>query len=254
MKFRELLNKITDIQENIGASKPYLCGGTPRDRYLKKLQNLSDIDITTGDKSVGYLAQETAISLQRVFNIKQKTMDDGHMSIYFNNIKLDFSSNFNTPNIDKYLSDLNIKNPTEMQKEMFSRDFTCNALLLDFDLKSMSDPTEMGFKDLQDKKIRTCLKPEITLTSNKNRVIRSIYLASKLDFDLDGSIIDFVRKNPNSLYISSRKSLKEKLQQAFKYNSEKTSSLITDMNLWTYIPLIEEAYPFYMKIKGKNAF
>ena len=95
------------------------------------------------------------------------------------------SSNFNTPNITELLVKQGIKEPTDLQREMYSRDFTCNALLLDLDLKTVIDPTKQGVKDIHAKVIRTCLAPEITLTANKNRVVRAIYLAAKLDFDLD---------------------------------------------------------------------
>jgi tRNA nucleotidyltransferase/poly(A) polymerase len=72
---------------------------------------------------------------------------------------------------------------------MYSRDFTCNSLLLSLDLRNLSDPTHKGFKDIKDKMIRTCLSPEITLTTNKNRVARAIYLACKIDFEIDPSIV-----------------------------------------------------------------
>ena len=158
---------------------------------------------------------------------------------------MDFSSNFNAPNIDKLLLDLGIKNPTNIQREMFSRDFTCNALLLSLDLKQLSDPTYRGFKDIKDRTIRTCLSPEITLTTNKNRVIRSIDLATKLDFDIDPAIIDFVKKNPQSAKISTNKVMVEKINKAFEKDADRASSLISKMGLWDYIPIPEIAQPYY---------
>lgn len=253
MKLIELLNTISEISVKNGTSKPYLCGGAARDKYLGKLKSLSDIDVTTGDKSIDFLAQEASIYLNNKFNIKKKTHEDGHVSLYFGNLKLDFSSNFNTPNIEEYLIKMGIKSPTDMEKEVFSRDFTCNALLLDFDLKNILDPTNMGFKDLDNKIIRTCLPAAITLTSNKNRVVRAIYLAAKLGFDLDQSIIDFVKKNPTSINIALAKSLNEKLNLAFQYDAERSSELISRMNLWNYIPISSQIQPYYMKHVGKNA-
>ncbi|MCC5297069.1 hypothetical protein LMP03_14185, partial [Staphylococcus aureus] len=71
-----------EVQEKIGASEPYICGGTPRDRYMGHLENISDLDFTTGDKSVDYLSQEYAISLQKTMNVTRKSMDDGHSTIF----------------------------------------------------------------------------------------------------------------------------------------------------------------------------
>jgi len=239
------------VQKKISSSVPYIVGGTPRDKYLNQLNKISDVDITTGDKTVDYLSQEFAIELKKQYNIVRKTMSDGHSSIFIGNLKMDFSSNFNAPGIDKILNNMGIAKPTNMQKELFSRDFTCNSLLLSFDLKNVIDLTNRGFKDIKDKTIRTCLDPSITLTTNKNRVIRSIYLASKLDFDIDKSIIEYVKQHPESVKISTTKALSEKLNEAFKWNADRASYFITKMNLWNYIPINQSVYPYYLKhIKG----
>jgi tRNA nucleotidyltransferase/poly(A) polymerase len=140
-----------------------------------------------------------------------------------------------------------IINPNNLQREMFSRDFTCNALLMSLDLKNISDPTRQGFKDIKEKMVRTCLDPKITLTSNRNRVVRAIYLACKLDFDIDPSIIEFVKKYPQTIKISTDKVMAEKLNEAFKKNADKASKLITQMGLWNYIPITEFIYQYYQK-------
>src|SRR5271163_2031767 len=137
MKLRELLQQMQQVQEKIGASPAFICGGTPRDKYMGRLDNVADIDITTGDKTVDYLSQEFAIELRKKYNLTRKTMEDGHSTIFIGNLKVDFSSNFIVPNIDAYLAKLGMANPNNMQKEMFSRDFTCNSLLLTVDLKQI---------------------------------------------------------------------------------------------------------------------
>jgi tRNA nucleotidyltransferase/poly(A) polymerase len=247
MKLRELLQEMKKVQEKISTSEPYICGGTPRDRYMKRLDNISDLDITTGDKTVQYLAQEFGTVLGKKYNVTYRSHDDGHASVFIGSFKMDFSSNFNAPNIISILKSKGITNPTEMQKEMFSRDFTCNSLLLSINLKNVIDPTKQGFKDINSKIIRTCLDPEITLTTNKNRVIRAIYLASKLDFDIDQKIIDYVKLNPQSVKIASDKVLSEKLNEAFNRNPERATYYLNKMNLWDQIPITEVVRPYYMK-------
>lgn len=247
MKLRELLQQMKSVQEKIQTSESFICGGTPRDKFLGRLDNIADIDITTGDKSVDYLSQELALELQKRYNITRKTMEDGHSSIFIGNLKIDFSSNFNVQNIDNLLNNIGISKPTDMQKEMYSRDFTCNSLLLTIDLKNIIDPTNMGFRDIKDRKIKTCLSPNITLTSNRNRVVRAIYLSCKLGFDIDDTIIAFVKANPNSIKISTEKSLVEKLNQAFEKDSDRASYFITKMGLWNYIPITEKMHPYYLK-------
>lgn len=250
MKLRELLQKIIEIQQKIHATEPLICGGVARDKYMGDLKKISDLDITTGDKSIHYLADEFAGSFKKKFNISKKVAPDGHSTIYVGNLKMDFSSNFIVPNIETYLYKIGIKAPTNMQKELFSRDFTCNTLLLPFSLKEVIDPTHRGFKDIDLKVIRTNLDPSITLLAHKNRVIRSIYLACKLGFGIDNSIVEFVKSRPETVKNSTPKSLKEKLEAAFKWDGDKASYYLTKMNLWEQIPIIDSVYPYYMKRKG----
>src|SRR5579885_283227 len=244
MKLHELLSMMKETQVEIGSSVPYICGGTPRDKYLKRVNDIADLDITTGDKTVDYLSQEFELKLRKQFNVSRKTMSDGHSSIFIGNLKIDFSSNFVVANIDEYLHRLGILQPNNMQREMFSRDFTCNSLLLGLDLKNLLDPTHRGFKDLDSKIIRTCLAPEITLTSNRNRVVRAVYLACKLGFNIDQPIIDYVSTHPESVKISTEKIMGEKLNEAFSRDADRASHLLTKMNLWNYVPITEVMHPY----------
>lgn len=254
MKLRELLQQMTATQERIGASTPYICGGTPRDRYLKHIENVADLDFTTGDKTIQYLSQEFGKELAKQYNVVIQNHNDGHSTITLGDFKMDFSSNFNVDGIETILNKLGIQNPTEMQKEMFSRDFTCNSLILAFDLKTIQDPTGRAFKDLDDKKIRTCLNPAITLNSSKNRVVRAIYLSSKLDFDIDESVIQYVQKHPESIQVATAKGMVEKLNQAFEKDPDRAAYNLSKMGVWDKIPIIEPAKPYYEKRNMKVAY
>lgn len=252
MKLRQLLSTMKDVQEKIGASTPYLVGGVSRDKYLGRLENISDVDITNGDRSIEFLSQEFANELKKKYKLTRKVMPDGHSTIFIGNLKIDFSSNFTVPHIENILQKMGIPKPTPMQREIFSRDFTCNTLLISLDLKTLIDPTEQGFRDISAKKIRTCLSPKITLTSNRNRVVRAIYLATKLDFDVDEKIIEYVRSNPSVINVSTKKVMKEKLDEAFTRDPEKASYLVGKMGLWSHIPITNIIHPYYMKF-GQNA-
>jgi tRNA nucleotidyltransferase (CCA-adding enzyme) len=248
MKLKELLLLMQNAAKEANSSKPLLCGGIARDRYMGRLENISDLDVTTGDKTVSALSEKFAEILNRKYNLERKIMDDGHSTIFIGNIKIDFSSNFNVPGIDQILKNMGIEKATDLQKEMFSRDFTCNALLLDFNLRNIIDETKRGMADIKDKKIKTCLSPEITLTTNKNRIVRSIYLSSKLGFDIDESIINFIKRNPNILgKTTTKKSMIDKLNGAFKKDGERASYNLTKMELWRKVPITENMKPYYLK-------
>lgn len=229
MRLRELLQQITDTANEIGSSKPFICGGAPRDKYMGRLDNLSDIDITTGDESAKQLSSALIDKLSQKYNIQTNEYKD-HTSINIGNVKLDFSSNYTIPGVHHYLTAKNI-DPTPMRQEIYSRDFTCNALLLTFDLKNIIDITGRGKIDIDNKIIKTCMSPRLTLTSSKNRVIRSIYMAIKLGFEIDSSIIEFVRQNPLSLKIGNIGTIKNKLEYCMNKDPDKTNYLLKAMNL-----------------------
>lgn len=247
MKLKELLNIMGTIASERKYSQPFICGGTPRDKYLKRLDNVNDLDITTGNKTIHALAKDTSKVLSAKYQISTKFADDGHTSIHIGDLKIDFSTNFVVPEIEKILLARGIIKPTEMQKELYSRDFTCNALLMSFDLKTIIDPLNRGLKDIQNKKIVCCLDPSITFTTNKNRVVRAIYLSAKLGFDIDEKIIKWVSEHPESIRFGSERSLTQKLNKALDYNPEKTIKLLGIMNLWNHIPISERLYPYYIK-------
>jgi len=246
MKLHELLRDIGGIANRLGTGTPFICGGTVRDKVMNKLENISDLDITTGDSSVQYLSKELAVLLGRHYSFDQNIMPDGHVSFQLGNIKIDFSSNFTVPNIDQYLSAMKV-DLTDINREMFSRDFTCNALLMKLDLKTILDPTKQGIQDIRNKILRTCLDPSITMTTNKNRVVRAIYMAAKLNFNLDPTLSAWIKENPSSIKLSSAHSLSEKLNKAADHNPNKTASLLTELGLWGYIPITEKLQPLYLQ-------
>ena len=170
---REVLSVISRLANDKRLPTPYIVGGLPRDKVMGKIENIDDVDITTGSDKSNYLSKLVYYYISKSFpDASFKEMDDGHSTVHVNNIKLDFSSNFISPQVDVALKKAGIANPTSLQKEMFSRDFTCNTLLMTMDLKKVLDPTTMGIQDIKNKIIRTPLPPEITLGNDNKRIVR----------------------------------------------------------------------------------
>jgi tRNA nucleotidyltransferase/poly(A) polymerase len=256
MKLRDLLNLIQKVSSNTGIKQTWICGGTPRDRVLGLIKNeIVDLDITTGDKKIHYLSKELELELKKVYSIKCKSLDDGHSSLIFtgNDFKIDFSSNFTNKNIDKHLLVKGIKNPTDLQREMFSRDFTCNALLLTIDLKKITDPTYKGLEDIKKRVLNTCLEPNITLHDSPNRIIRTVYLSSKLDFDVPKEIVDWIIKHKDILRMENDKYLIKNINKAMEKNPERAVYLINKMDLWDILPITDSLRPYYNKKRVMKA-
>ena len=47
---------------------------------------------------------------------------------------------------------MGVKNHSAIMREVYSRDFTCNALLMNFELQKITDPTGNGISDIKNKK------------------------------------------------------------------------------------------------------
>lgn len=234
MKLRELLALITQVQTANDISPIFITGGIARDKAIDKLngthllKNINDIDLTTGDNTIHILAKNLGIELGKSFSIKTRELDDGHSSIMLGKLKIDCSSNFVIPGIDQVLKTVGISNPSDLDKEMFSRDFTVNALLLSLDLKTIKDPTHLGIKDIKNKVLRTCLDPNITLKLNLNRIPRVFYLAAKLGFSVDPDIIKWIAANKNLIAQIKPGYLAKTMGKAFHYDATKTNQLIKE--------------------------
>ena len=100
MQLSELLSTISDLAKEHNVSQPYIVGGLPRDKLLGRVSKIKDIDLTVGDSGSAQLA---LIVSKQFPDAHFKYYKDGHASLEFKNIKIDFSNNFNVPDIEKEL-------------------------------------------------------------------------------------------------------------------------------------------------------
>lgn len=237
MKLRQILEIMYRLhKQQPKISEPFICGGIVRDKLIGQAkEKYSDLDITTCDASVRYLAEEFALLLSKKFDIEKKVAPDGHVSVNLDNLKVDFSSNFVVPDILNQLSRRGIKNPSSLQKEMFSRDFTCNSLLLNFNLRDILDPTEMGIRDINDKLVRTCLDPNSTFSNNIQRIPRVYYVAAKLGFEVDPEIIKWIKMNSHYFEKVDPKYVYEKVSKAMSFDHQITSKLLDLTDGWKFV-------------------
>jgi len=233
MKLNELLNIISLTAKENNLSTPYLVGGFPRDVFLKKINNINDIDLTCGDESSLVLGQKVLPKLEQA---TLTTFSDGHSKLSFENFNIDFSSNFRVSNIMEILKVKGISNPTNLEQEAFSRDFTINTLLMPLDLSTIIDSTNLGIKHLSNKILDTCLAPEITLKSDPRRIVRIIYLCIKLGFFPSQRLTTWVQNNSKLIKDIDEEYVKQKINKAFTLNEGKAYKLLNYLNLWIYTP------------------
>lgn len=229
MNFRELLKLINYYAIQMKIPPVYLVGGVPRDKVAGKLATIKDIDLTNGSDTIHQLADKLNIELDYL-QPKIKKYPDSHISLEFSNLTLDFSSNFIIPEVDKYAG----KPLSSLEKEVYSRDFTCNTLLWDLGLQEIIDLTGKGEDDIAAKVLRTCLAPEITLTADPKRVARLLYLAAKLNFYPTSEILKYLSEHPELQTKLDQSYLFDKLSQAYVKNKPHTLELLKNIG-WNYL-------------------
>ncbi len=232
MGVKEILFKIKELAKDNGLSEPYIVGGLPRDKILNRAKKIEDIDLTSGDESIHQLAELVA----NEFKVHPIRFPDGHYQIHIDHLKFDFSSNYNSPDARYFLERAGVKEPSEMQLELFSRDFTCNTLIIPLTLRKIVDPTGLALDDIKKKLIRTPLPPRITLRDDTKRVVRSIYLAAKLGFTIEPDIIKWTLAHHDKIKEEvSQGFSKRKLADATRADANKTIDLMTQMDLWNVV-------------------
>lgn len=220
------------ISEKFNISEPHFVGGTVRDFIISKnILKIKDFDITT--------LNDDCSRLGLIFSVykkaKYRIFPDKHVSVNTDFIGFDFSANMRYKNVLSWINEsgLNVD-----FSESYSRDFTINSMHQNMSTEEVFDPTNYGIKDIQNKIIRTACLPEITLGNDKRRIFRAIKLAVQFGFQLDGSIIDWVRDNYSKDTSEDNFSRSAEINKAMLMDADMTYDIIKSMELQKKIPLI----------------
>ena len=238
MKVQDLLSLVAEVAKEGRFHAPFVVGGAARDKIMGRLDNVEDLDITTGDDDIQALSKEIAKRLGERGHYM--SFPDGHSQIEVEGLKLDFSSNFRSPDIDQRLKRAGLRHPTSILQELYSRDFTINSMLRTMDLQTIKDPTGMGLRDIKRKLIRTCLPAAVTLRDDPKRIVRSIYMAAKMGFDLDDEIVRFIKRHPDHINKAKPQYVTKKLLEAYRHDRNITTKLLDKLGLWKKIRISKE--------------
>jgi tRNA nucleotidyltransferase/poly(A) polymerase len=236
MKLGELLGEIGRLAETAKLSAPYVVGGFPRDRAFGLAPaQAEDIDLTTGDKDCFALA---LLASRRWPGAPFRPYDDGHSSLGFKNIRLDFSNNFTLPGIDGELGKRGVAEPTDLQREMFSRDFTVNTLLQPMDLsKPPLDPTGMAFGDIAARKLRTPVAADLTIGHDPRRILRAMKLSLKFGLAVDDELGEAMLKYRGAVGELPEGLVRRQVHQMFRMDPRKAIGMLSRYRLLPIIPL-----------------
>lgn len=234
MTLNEILSTILELSKSVDMERPYIAGGIVRDKALGVSPIvIADIDITTNTPESLRLAVMLADKFGRYFKI----FENGHITVYFENVEIDFSSHFISDNIVNYLNNKDIYD--EKMYEVYSRDFTINALHQDIETGKIIDFTGSGVDDAKDRFLRCVGPPDITLSDDPRRIFRAISLSARYSLKVDDLIINFVKNNLEVLHHHKLKDryISLEIDSALEKSPKTTIQLLKDMDLFDRIPL-----------------
>ena len=248
--YKQPLELILSLSKKYALDRPYVVGGLVRDFLLGKISTdkSSDLDITTNSNECIRMGILFSASSNQIF----KLFEDRHLRVFYMDVNIDFSPgviSFSHPGVLSWLTE-NLPGK-EKHIESFSRDFTINSMYQDIETGEIFDPTDKGMKDIQSKIIRCPIPPEISIRNDPRRIFRAIKLASKFDFTIDSSIINYVRENSEIILNQklTTKYITTEINEAFKYNQDIAISSIFDFGLFKNIPLAGSYSEYLIKNK-----
>lgn len=193
-----ILKTIVKVSERFN-TETYIVGGYVRDLILNRLRN--DIDILVignGPEFAQKVADELDVKNISIF----KNFGTAHF--VYGNLDVEFVG------ARKESYDRNTRKPSVVVgtflEDITRRDFTINTLAISLNKKNYGDLVDVfnGYKDIQNKLIRTPLDPIKTFDDDPLRIMRAFRFASQLDFVVDDSIILAAKQMRERLNIVSQ--------------------------------------------------
>lgn len=242
MKLTELLSLVSNTAKDNNISEPFMVGGVPRDRLLgkkNKATSIKDVDITTGDKDSSNLA---ILMHKRLPGSNYRNYDDGHSSLDFRGLHIDFSSNFIAPGVEEELKRRKVSNIDSMKLEIYSRDFTINTLLESLDFGSLYDITGEGIGDLRAGLIRCPVDPNITIGNDPRRILRAIKFAVKYDLKIDDMLRATILERREDIRDLPKKFVQDKISEIVNLDNKNGIDMLIEYKILPLVQLPKMVY------------
>jgi len=231
MSIDKSLTLMKDLAKKNGLGEPYVVGGVPRNDLLEGTHEVHDIDITTGDDSIHKLAKLFADAIG-----KEPLKHKDHYSVTHNEVRFDFSKNFRYENIDEILKAKGIEEPTDLQREAFSRDFYINTLLKPIGGGEIIDVTGRGKDDIKNRILECPVDCNLSFQQSPDRILRAFYFKNNYGFELSENVEKAIKVNASYLTNVNPRHAKEMINKIVREDPDIIDELI-DYKILTYVPM-----------------
>jgi poly(A) polymerase len=220
----------------------YVIGGYVRD-FLLKRGNSKDIDVVAVGSGI-----ELAQKVSKLLPNKPKVLvfkTYGTAMLRYKNIEIEFVG----ARKESYSEDSRNPNVTEgtLEDDQNRRDFTINALALSLNEENFGellDPFN-GIEDLENKRIKTPLNPDITYSDDPLRMMRAIRFAAQLNFEIEQESLSAVHKNAQRLKIITRERIVDELNKVLASPKPSIGFLLLEQT-----GLLNQIIPELIDLKG----
>ncbi len=189
---------VSEISADMGVES-YVVGGWVRDLLLNRPSK--DIDIVVSGSG-----------LELAKNLAQKTGKTKNLKVFknFGTAMLridDWEIEFVGARKESYRAQSRkplVENGT-FEDDIRRRDFTINAMAISLNQDNYGELIDIfnGLQDLEKKKIRTPLDPDVTFSDDPLRMMRAIRFATQLGFHIDCKAFEAIKTNTQRLQIVS---------------------------------------------------
>ncbi|WP_298524712.1 HD domain-containing protein [uncultured Christiangramia sp.] len=205
----KIFSVISQAADELGVDA-YVIGGFVRDHILERGEP-KDIDIVAVGSGIE-LAQKVSDLLPNKPKV-QVFQNFGTAMLRANDMEIEFVG----ARKESYRKDSRkpiVENGT-LEDDQNRRDFTINALALKLNANGFGDLLDPfdGYKDLQDRIIRTPLDPDITYSDDPLRMYRAIRFASQLNFMIEAESLSAIKRNNKRIKIISKERIMDELNK-----------------------------------------
>ena len=225
--------------------KAYVVGGFPRDIVMGiEITNESDLDLTEANGN----AFDLAFFVAAKYNLPEPQiyeLSGTAMIIMPSGRMIEFHNAYH--NVSHIIDQLYVMGvePTPINKDVFSRDFTINTLLFDIETQEIIDLTGKGIEDIRNRYLRTPLTPAKTLAIEPKRLLRGMRFEVQFDMRVDPAyekeipnflpyLVSFMQTHPDS------KMVRATVEKTFQANPQKALEEFKKWDLIKFLPKTDE--------------